>query len=428
MYAQNVCTFKRADVMANTYSLKQVKDLITKARKELKEKGIKTIQKGLGQGLQIQIRQSSLTYTARVKINGKATTKVIGSFDDMTLSEAYKQASSLNTDIVIQELEKAKTPLFKDFWKQYREETDKAKGLSKAWIFNNNAFYNTVLHVFDDLRISDITPREVIDRTNGITTHSNLVGSIRALNRCMVYARNTGIITFNQLADITKLPQFRLKKSERKGHPFVSAENLREKLFEPLALSDLELQVFTLLVCLTSCRMGEILHLKWSDIDFSAVTDNTPYGVITIKNIDTKTKNDTEHADHIISITRQMFNALKHWKEYKADFDTDFLFNARTNLNKPLSETQIMLPKTISNEVHFHSLRKTVSTFLNSQKMEYYFDKNDIEQILGHKIDITVRGIYNKYDNLKENYRLLSFWSDYLEREQLTEPFLKLIK
>lgn len=76
-----------------------------------------------------------------------------------------------------------------------------------------------------------------------------------------------------------------------------------------------------------------------------------------------------------------------------------------------------------------HGLRKTASTFLNAHSTEYSFDIDDIERVLHHKTDANrVRAIYNKYDYLKEHYQLLAFYNDYIEREQLTQPFLELVK
>lgn len=414
--------------MANDYTLKQVKSKIDKARKELEQTGKERLNVGLGSGLVIQVFKGTSKYLARVKINGKYTTKTIGAFNEMTLTEAYKKASALNTDLAVQELEKAKTPLFKDFWKKYREETDTDKKLSIATIRSKNAFYNQILHIFDNVKIDCIDPELVKTYTKNInTSHNNLVNAIKELRACLTYAVNSCIIEYNKISDITKLAKFKFDMSERKGYNFVTADKLRKCLFEPLTYSPIELQTFVLLVCMTSSRMGEILHLKWSNIDFTP-TESAPYGVITIKNKDTKTKRDLTHQDHVIAITKQMFNVLKHWKEYKADFESEYLFSARRNPHKPLPKNSLPLPKGVTDNVHLHGLRKTVSTFLNSQKMKYNFSIDEIEYILSHKRDTSIRSIYNKHNNIEENYYLLSKWCDYLESEQLTEPFLELIK
>ena len=76
-----------------------------------------------------------------------------------------------------------------------------------------------------------------------------------------------------------------------------------------------------------------------------------------------------------------------------------------------------------------HGLRKTASTFLNANSLEHQFNKDDIEIVLHHKSDSNrVRAIYNNYDYRKEHYRLLSFYNDYIEREQLTQSFLELVR
>lgn len=419
--------------MANPYTSKQVAQKVTKAKAELKkEQNKKAKQLGLDNGLILLVGKTSIKYQARIlvsKMPKKFKYVLIGDYEDIKLDDAYKAVNIIRDKFLNDELEKQSTPLFKDYWQHYREITDKANHLSKQRILTKNSFYNTVLYVFADYRLNEITPvlvQELVKNLN--TTQNHLHDCLSVMCACFTYALNEGIIEFNKLATLTKLPQFKANKADVKGFKFVTADRLRTVLYEPLEHYDLSYKVYVLLVCLTACRKGEIQKLKWANIDFNG-TDATPYGLITIKNADTKTKRDLTHDDYYIPLTKQLANLLKRYKELTKDINSPYLFCSCRDVNKPIVSSVLLLPKNISCFMDLHGLRKTASTFLNAHSTEYSFDIDDIERVLHHKTDTNrVRAIYNKYDYLKEHYQLLAFYNDYIEREQLTQPFLELVK
>lgn len=419
--------------MANPYTAKQVAQKVTKAKAELKkEQNKKAKQLGLDNGLILLVGKTSIKYQARIlvsKMPKKFKYVLIGDYEDIKLDDAYKAVNIIRDKFLNDELEKQSTPLFKDYWQHYREITDKANHLSKQRILTKNSFYNTVLYVFADYRLNEITPVLVQDLVKNLnTTQNHLHDCLSVMCACFTYALNEGIIEFNKLATLTKLPQFKANKADVKGFKFVTADRLKTVLFEPLEHYDLSYKVYVLLVCLTACRKGEIQNLKWDNIDFNK-SDNAPYGSILISNKDTKTRRDTNHDDYYIPLTKQLNNLLSKYREITKAIDSPLLFPSRTNKDKPLSSSSMLLPPNIANDMDLHGLRKTASTFLNANSLEHQFNKDDIEIVLHHKSDSNrVRAIYNKYDYRKEHYRLLSFYNDYIESEQLTQSFLELVK
>lgn len=419
--------------MANPYTAKQVAQKVTKAKAELKkEQNKKAKQLGLDNGLILLVGKTSIKYQARIlvsKMPKKFKYVLIGDYEDIKLDDAYKAVNIIRDKFLNDELEKQSTPLFKDYWQHYRKITDKANHLSKQRILTKNSFYNTVLYVFADYRLNEITPVLVQDLVKNLnTTQNHLHDCLSVMCACFTYALNEGIIEFNKLATLTKLPQFKANKADVKGFKFVTADRLKTVLFEPLEHYDLSYKVYVLLVCLTACRKGEIQNLKWDNIDFNK-SDNAPYGSILISNKDTKTRRDTNHDDYYIPLTKQLNNLLSKYREITKAIDSPLLFPSRTNKDKPLSSSSMLLPPNIANDMDLHGLRKTASTFLNANSLEHQFNKDDIEIVLHHKSDSNrVRAIYNKYDYRKEHYRLLSFYNDYIESEQLTQSFLELVK
>lgn len=419
--------------MANPYTAKQVAQKVTKAKAELKkEQHKKAKQLGLDNGLILLVGKTSIKYQARIlvsKMPKKFKYVLIGDYEDIKLDDAYKAVNIIRDKFLNDELEKQSTPLFKDYWQHYREITDKANHLSKQRILTKNSFYNTVLYVFADYRLNEITPVLVQDLVKNLnTTQNHLHDCLSVMCACFTYALNEGIIEFNKLATLTKLPQFKANKADVKGFKFVAADRLKTVLFEPLEQYPIYYKVYVLLICLTACRKGEIQNLKWDNINFNK-SDNAPYGSILISNKDTKTRRDTNHDDYYIPLTKQLNNLLSKYREITKAIDSPLLFPSRTNKDKPLSSSSMLLPPNIANDMDLHGLRKTASTFLNANSLEHQFNKDDIEIVLHHKSDSNrVRAIYNKYDYRKEHYRLLSFYNDYIEREQLTQSFLELVK
>lgn len=412
----------------NYLTTKQVQAKIKKAQSEI-EKGLSN-QKliGLNGGLNVLVRKSSITYQARIKVNGKYTSSVIGNYKEIKLSEAYNQAVLLADKAKNDELERAQIPFFSDYWKHYREVSDKALNLSDARIKNKNAFYNSILHVFDKYRLNEITPRLISDLTGNInTSQNNLNNALSALIACFTFAVNEGILEFNKIATVTKLPQFKQDKSTVKGYKWIDVTQLKEKLFQPLNDYPISYRVYILLVTLTASRGGEIRCLKWSNIDCDK-SDKAPYGTITIKNEDTKTKRDLSHFDHVIPLTKQLANLLSNYRELTKDIESPYLFPAVRNLNAPVSASQMLLPKNISSVMTGHGLRKTANTFLCANRFDENFSVEDIDRILSHKTDTAIHRIYDKNDYIKELYRLLSFYNDYIEENCITKEFLELVR
>lgn len=422
--------------MANPYTAKQVALKVTKAKDDIKKGKIKEKKLSLDNGLLLVVRNTSIKYQARILVSKtpkKFKQVLIGNYDDIKLDQAYEQVTlikkQLENEQLEQKSEKVKTPIFSEYWHEYREITDNANHLSTQRRLSLNSMYNSILKVFADYRLNEITPTLVNELVKDLpVTQNNRHNALCALNACFDFAESNEIIEVNRLHKIMKQPQNKKDSTLVKHHKFVVADRLKSVLFEPLEQYPISYKVFVLLLCLTACRNGEIRCLKWDNIDFTG-TDKTPYGLITIKNEDTKTRKDLSHGDYYIPLTKQLSNLLKRYQEITQNLESPFLFPSRNDNNKPLSISMLMLPPNISSEMELHGLRSTASTFLNENRVTENFTDDEIERVLHHKTDSNkVRKAYNRYDYLKEHYQLLAFYNDYIEREQLTQSFLELVK
>ncbi|MDQ9779666.1 hypothetical protein RF400_13830, partial [Acinetobacter baumannii] len=84
---------------------------------------------------------------------------------------------------------------------------------------------------------------------------------------------------------------------------------------------------------------------------------------------------DTNHDDYYIPLTKQLNNLLSKYREITKAIDSPLLFPSRTNKDKPLSSSSMLLPPNIANDMDLHGLRKTASTFLNANSLEHQFNK-----------------------------------------------------
>lgn len=422
--------------MANPYTAKQVALKVTNAKNEIKKGNIKEKKLSLDNGLLLVVRNTSIKYQARILISKtpkKFKQVLIGNYDDIKLDQAYEQVTLIKKQLENEQLEqiaeKAKSPLFGEYWREYREITDNANHLSNARRLSLNSLFNSILKVFADYRLNEITPTLVNELVKDLpVTQNNRHNALCALNACFDFAESNEIIEVNRLRKLMSQPQNKKDSSLIKHHKFVPADRLKCVLFEPLEQYPISYKVFVLLICLTACRNSEIRCLKWDNVNFKA-TDKLPYGLITIKNEDTKTRKDKSHDDYYIPLTKQLANLLKRYHKIMQDLDTPLLFPSRNDNNKPISMSMLLLPPNISCEMELHGLRATASTFLNEHRVIENFNDDEIERVLHHKTDSNkVRKAYNRYDFLKEHYQLLTFYNDYIEREQLTQSFLELVK
>ncbi len=397
----------------------ELKSKIKEALKEIKEKQLKEKRIGCGGGLVCVVTLSAISYHARFPVNGKYTTRLIGS-NKMSLANAFKKAIELKEECQKENIRTGNYPLFKKFWNDFRCEYDKT--ISRDRIFNVNSFYNTILHFFDDFRINEITPPLVCSITDKInTSQNNKRNAIASLKQALDYAVNYGYLPANQLNAIMKLPQF--KKVKTDGYKFVTADKLKDCFFSLLSREPKTARVFYLLLALTACRKTEIRLLEWDWIDFSS--NKSKYGVITVPKETTKTK----AIDHVIPMTTTIRQLLLNWKEESLiDNELSKYVFANASGDKPIYERYFDTPVTryTSQYIVLHGLRKSYRTFISEHMKEQGFNETEIELVLNHVPfnKSVVNLTYDKYEYTKEQYAVLEYWNDYLVKNCLTEEYL----
>lgn len=218
-------------------------------------------------------------------------------------------------------------------WIEQYKNTVKESTLQKT----TKLFEHHILPLFADLRIDKINVaycQKAIDKwfNDGLTSYKIL---LRYTAKVFKTAENMTIISTDPTAKVT-IPVKREKEISNELPNFYNKEEL-ELFFISLEKMDNKknLALFRLLA-FTGARVGEILALEWSNIDFKAST-------VTINKTLTRGLNNrlmvdipkTKKSVRTISIDPKTLNILRLWKSKQAENYFKLGFNTR-NVKQPL--------------------------------------------------------------------------------------------
>ncbi len=267
-----------------------------------------------------------------------------------------------------------------------------------------------LVKAFGDYEMSDLTPlllqryaTELLQRGNlktgkGLAANS-VNGIITVIQNSLKEACSIGQIP-EYTADKIKRPKVR----EKQVTCFTPAE---QKLMEQAILNGKKPKMFGVILCLyTGLRIGELLALTWTDIDFQKET------LIVSKTChDGKDKNGkftriidtpkTETSRRIIPFPKQLVLYLRNVKKKT---NCDYVI-AEEN-GKPISvrsyqrSFELFLKKLGIPHKGFHALRHTFAT----RALENGMDVKTLSEILGHKnANITLnRYVHSMMEHKKE--------------------------
>jgi integrase/recombinase XerD len=151
----------------------------------------------------------------------------------------------------------------------------------------------------------------------------------------------------------------------------------------------------------TGMRLGELVNLKWTAVDFSSK-------VITVRNDESfSTKSRRER---IIPISERLFSKLfKKYKKLNFDVKTDYVFQkikgVKLNQECVSKDFKKAVKKSNLNErIHFHTLRHSFASNLVQKGASIYV----VKELMGHD-NISTTQIYShlRKENLIDAIRLL---------------------
>ena len=225
-------------------------------------------------------------------------------------------------------------------------------------------------NLFGDKRLIDINKADI---TNGLKNLPNKLSNTTinkykaAASVVFNYACREYDLPENPVRYISSLP-------EPRGRTRYLSEDEKTRLFEACRSSQWDkLYVLVLMAITTGARKGELMNLRWSDVDFDK---QTAY-VKTTKNGQPK----------VMPLTKEVIKELNRFK----DQEPELIFNSEIKPNKPYEFYKLwrrVLKEAEVNDFTFHSLRHTCASYLAMNGCSLL----EIADVLGHRqISMTAR-------------------------------------
>lgn len=241
-----------------------------------------------------------------------------------------------------------------------------------------------------DCMLSQITPnllskyKDVLAKEPSLKPQKgNLTRSGATVNRYMACLSIVLSKATKEWEWIDENPMFKVaKKQETRGRVRYLAREEKSKLLSECKNLSRELYLLVLIAVTSGARYGEIINLKWNNIDFS----NRLYHFLNTKNGD----------DRGVPIAGIVFEELKVFGNVR-NIKSDYIFS---NKNGGKLYLRNLFYKAMENsgieDFHFHDLRHTAASYLAMNGASLL----EIAEILGHKTLAMVK----RYSHLTQKH------------------------
>lgn len=172
----------------------------------------------------------------------------------------------------------------------------------------------------------------------------------------------------------------------------------------PLARLGMKMMALTLL------RTGELINLRWTDVDFDAAS-------ITIPGERMKAGRD-----HMVPLSKQALHTLRLLQQISGSHKSGYVFPGTQGAATMSNMTLLQMFKRMGygKKMTGHGWRSVASTILN----ENNFNHDWVEMSLAH-VPQGVRAAYNKALYLPQRREMLQWYADHLDKLLLREPATK---
>lgn len=291
---------------------------------------------------------------------GRRFVKVVARDRRLAEMVAKKVELELYNDMFFPEKAKSRVR-FKDFVDEYIEKHSKRN--KRSWPRDVKSL-KRLLPVFGDMYLADITPRMIEDyrlqREKSGVSPTSVNREHALLKHMFTKAMDWGLVREN--------PAKRVKMAREKPRSrFLTVKEMNHLLEAATRSKALYLKPMLVLALNTAMRKGEILNLRWEDVDFERSV---------IKVIKTKNAQPRE-----VPMTDSLFNTLLDWRQ--SNPSSDYVFVKRNGQPLKFIEGSFVaaLKRAGIRDFRFHDLRHTAASYMHMAGLDIL----DIKEIGGWK-------------------------------------------
>jgi integrase len=281
--------------------------------------------------------------------------------------------------------------VFKRMIEQYAE-TNYSNGTTSIY----KRSFEKLIHSLGDIMIKSVTPlliekfkQECHKKVTAETANIYLRTISAAFNRAKDW----------KLLDDNPAKSCKLIRVQDKEPIYLSKESIKKMLEQ---ISDAQFRLIILLAIHTGMRRGEIVNLKWEDINFSN-------HLIRVRNRDTFTVKGGH--PRTIPLHPYIYKLLKPLQNKEGYVFLDN--NGKVITPYYISRTfkKYIRKCKLPEKYHFHSLRHTCGTLLIQMGVPLF----DVQKILGHRsINTTQIYAHLENDNLRKSLERLDIFNEHL--------------
>jgi len=364
-------------------------------------------------GLGIRVGPRSKTWVFRYTFDGRIRQISLGKYPLMSLTKARNEATrakllveegidpGLKKQLEIQA--RIKAPTFAEVLEEFYEKELK-KTPSGKW--RKRLIEKDCLKPWGRMKMTDIKRRDIVVLLDEVEerapmTRNRLHG---VLTRMFNFAAERGIIDDSPCTRIRKPKEKRRKRvlSDTEIKALWNALDTENQAIDLYVVTKLALKM----ILLTGQRPGEVVNMRWKDLDLKARIWN---------NKATKTRKDDDDEEPVrVPLTRLALEVIRNARAYSGR--SAYVFRS-SHKRGPMTRAALSralrrhwqeiegIEKTFSP----HDLRRTMRTRL----AELGVDNVIAERVLGHKLQ-GILAVYNQYPYDKEKRQALEKWEIHL--------------